>query len=72
MILGLLVQDQWELWPPTPVPLATLSMEVIIGLVGVIECGVGQLQCVRVSRMYVLFAFVKYFQISMKNGAFAI
>ncbi len=28
-------------WPPTPVSLATLSMEAPPGLVGVMECGVG-------------------------------
>ncbi len=46
----LLVRDQWTLWPPTPVTLATLSLEVPpLGLVGVMECGVGQqLQCVSV------------------------
>ncbi len=48
-IWGLLVWDQWILWPPTPVTLATFSMEVPPGLVGVMECGVGQLQLVSVS-----------------------
>ena len=37
------------LWPPTPVTLATLSLEVVPGLVGVMECGVGQLLIVIVS-----------------------
>ncbi len=55
-IWGLLVQDQWTLWPPTPVTLATISMESPPGLVGVMECGVGQLQFVSVSGMnFVLF-----------------
>ncbi len=48
-IWGLLVWDQWTLWPPTPVTLATLSMEAAPGLVGVMECGVGQLLLVKVS-----------------------
>ncbi len=39
----------WALWPPIPVPPAALSMEVAPGLVGVMECGVGQIQCVSVS-----------------------
>ncbi len=41
----------WALWPPTPVTLTTLSMEAPPGLVGVMECGVGQLQFVIVSGM---------------------
>ncbi len=41
--------DQWELWPPTPVSLASLSMEAAPGLVGGMECGVGHLQHVKVS-----------------------
>ncbi len=48
-VMDLLTADQWILWPPTPVALATLSMEAIPGLVGVMECGVGQLQLVSVS-----------------------
>ncbi len=48
-IWGLLVRDQWTLWPPTPVTLASLSMETPPGLVRVMECGVGQLQLVSVS-----------------------
>ncbi len=43
-----LTADQWALWPPTPVTLATLSVETPPGLVGVQECGVGQLQLVKV------------------------
>ncbi len=39
-IWGLLVWDQWTLWPPIPVSLATLSMESPPELVGVMECGV--------------------------------
>ncbi len=56
-IWGLLVRDQWTLWPPTPVTLATLSMEAVPpGLVGVMECGVGLLLGVSVSGMdFVLF-----------------
>ncbi len=38
-------------WPPTPVTLATLSMEAASGSVGVMGCGVGHLQCVSVSGM---------------------
>ena len=35
--------DQWTLWPPTPVTLATLSVEAAPpGLVGVMKFGVGQ------------------------------
>ena len=52
VVLDPLTADQWALWPPTPVTLATLlSMEVPPGLVGVMECGVGQLQLVSVSGM---------------------
>ncbi len=43
-----LTTDQWTLWPPTPVVLATLSMEPAQGLVRLMECGVDQLQCVKV------------------------
>ena len=43
--------DQWPLWLPTPVTLATLSMEAAPGLVGVMECGVGHFQYVNVSGM---------------------
>ncbi len=72
MILGLLVQDQWTLWPPT----YTCTTGYTLNGGNNRTCGsdgVGQLQCVRVSRIYVLFAFVKYFQImQQKNGAFAI
>ncbi len=35
-----------SLQPPTHVTLATLSLEAAPELVGVMECGVGQLQCV--------------------------
>ncbi len=35
--LNLLAADQWTLWPHTPVTLATLSMEVAPGPVGVME-----------------------------------
>ena len=57
VVLDPLTADQWTLWPPTPVTLASLSLEASLGLVGVIECGVlGQLQCVNVSGMdFVLF-----------------
>ena len=48
VVLDPLTADQWTLWPPTPVVLATLSMEVPTGLVGVMECGVGQLRFVSV------------------------
>ena len=47
-----LTTDQWTLWPPTPVTLATLSMEATPGLVGVMECGVGHLQSVKVGGSY--------------------
>ena len=43
-----LTTDQWALWPPTPVTLATLSMEAPPGLVGVMECGVDRIQRVKV------------------------
>ncbi len=43
MLVDPLTTDQWELQPVTPVTLATLSMEAALGLVGVVECGVGQL-----------------------------
>ena len=33
----------WTLWPHTPVNMDTLSMEILPGLVGVMECGVSQL-----------------------------
>ena len=49
VVLDPLTTDQWTLWPPTPVTLATLSMEAAPGLVGVMECGVGLLQLVSVS-----------------------
>ena len=56
VVLDPLTADQWALWPPTPVTLATLSMEAAPGLVGVMECGEGQLQFVSVSGMdFVLF-----------------
>ena len=57
MLVGLLTTDQWVLQAPTPVTLATLSMEAPpTGLVGVMECGVGQLQLVSVSGIdFVLF-----------------
>ncbi len=58
MLVDPLTTDQWALWPPTPVTLATLSMEAAPGLVGVMECGVGQLQLVSVSGMdFVLFVY---------------
>ena len=41
--------DQWVLWLPTAVTLATLSMEGAPGLVRVMGLGVGQLQFVKVS-----------------------
>ncbi len=47
------------LWSPIPVTLVTLLVESAAppGLVGVMECGVGLLQLVRVNRMnFVLFA----------------
>ena len=40
--------DQWVLWLPTAVTLATLSMEGTPGLVRVVGLGVGQLQLVKV------------------------
>ncbi len=49
VVLDLLTADQWTLWPLTPVILATLSMEAAPGLVGVMGCGVGQLNLVVVS-----------------------
>ena len=56
MVVDPLTADQCPLWPPTPVTLATLSMEAAPGLVGVMECGVGLLQLVCVSGMdFVLF-----------------
>ncbi len=56
VVLDPLTTDQWTLWPPTPVTLATLSVETPPGLVGVVECGVGHLQFVSVSGMdFVLF-----------------
>ncbi len=48
-VLDPLTADQWTLWPPTPVTLATLSLETSPGLVGVIDCGLGYLQLVKVS-----------------------
>ncbi len=59
VVLDPLAADQWTLWPPTPVTLASLSMESAAapGLVGVMECGVGLLQFVSVSKwtLYCLF-----------------
>ena len=51
VVVDPLTADQWTLWPPTPVPLATLSVESAAppGLVGVMDCGVGHLQLVSVS-----------------------
>ncbi len=49
MLVDPLTTDQWVLQPDTPVTLASLSMEAAPGLVGVMECGVGQLQIVKVS-----------------------
>ena len=48
MIWRPLTTDQWTLWPPTPVTLATLSLETALGLVGVMECGVDRIQRVKV------------------------
>ena len=44
-------------WPPTPVTRATLvlSMERLPGLVRMMECGVGQIQFVSVSEIYLRF-----------------
>ncbi len=57
MLLDPLTADQWALWPPTPVTLASLSMKSVQGLVGVMECGVGLLLIVSVSKwtLYCLF-----------------
>ncbi len=57
VVLDPITVDQWTLWLPTPVTLALLLMEAApTGLVRVIECGVGYLQCVCVSGMnFVLF-----------------
>ena len=41
--------NQWALWLPTTVALASLSMEGVPGLVRVMGLGVGQLQFVKVS-----------------------
>ena len=41
--------DQWVLWLPTAVILATLLMARALGLVRVMGLGVGQLQPVKVS-----------------------
>ena len=49
-----LITDQWTLWPPTPVILATLSLEAVPVLVGVMECGVGHLQSVKVGGLVVV------------------
>ena len=48
MIWRSLPTDQWTLWPPTPVTLATLSMEALPGFVEVMDCGVDQIQRVKV------------------------
>ncbi len=40
VVVDPLTTDQWTLWPPTPVPLATLSMEAPPALVRVVEVGV--------------------------------
>ncbi len=48
MLLTIWTTDQWTLWPPIPVTLATLSMEAVPGLVGVMECGVDRIQRVTV------------------------
>ena len=42
------ITDQWTLWPPIPVTLATLSMEAAPGLVGVEGDGVDRIQLVKV------------------------
>ncbi len=55
MLLDPLTVDQWALWPPTPVTLASLSVKSALGLVRVMECGVGLLQLVSVSMNFVLF-----------------
>ncbi len=49
MLVDPLTTDQWVLQPGTAATLATLSMEAASGLVRVMECGVGQLQPVKVS-----------------------
>ena len=57
VVLDPLTTDQWALWPLTHATLASLSIEgTPLGLVGVMECGVGQLQLVSVNGMdFVLF-----------------
>ncbi len=53
-----LTTDQWTLWPPTPVVLATLSMEPVQGLVRLMECGVDQHQRVKVGDSVLLLTTV--------------
>ncbi len=71
MVVDPLTTDLKALWPPTPVTLATLSMEAPPpGLVGVMECGVGQLQCVRVSAWNGLcIQFLWYVECSISHTA---
>ena len=59
MVVDPLTTDQWALWLLTPVTLATLSLETPPGLVGVMECGVGQLQFVSVSGIKLYCLLVK-------------
>ncbi len=49
MVVDPLTADQWTLWSPTPITLATLSMEAAPGLVGAMECGVDRIQLVSAS-----------------------
>ncbi len=59
VVLDPLTADQRTLWPPTPVTLATLSMEAAPGLVGAMECGVDRIRLVKVSSVtLVQFVFV--------------
>ena len=54
-----LTTDQWALWPSSAVTLATLSM-TLLRFVGMMEYGVGQIQCVSVSGMECGHSFFEY------------
>ncbi len=62
MLVDPLTTDQWELQPLTAALVTILSMEAAPGLVGVMECGVGQIQLVSVSGIeYVQFIYIYMF-----------
>ena len=59
-----LTTDQWVLWLPTAVTLATLSMERAPGLVRVMGLGMSQLQLVKVRSVFSFHSHTNYYYYS--------